>query len=128
MPKARKSSPNRNRAIYAITSSQGTTEVEVATAAELREAMTPLLPGVDSVAVQAAAHLAVTERATITAPTWSAEMTALVTVQPVAAVQPGRRQTSQKKEGKPQATPPKPQPTEGERQDMRDTVFGEIVI
>lgn len=125
MATVKQSSPSRHRALYEITSILGTREVEAATAAELKEAMTPLLPGLDPRAIAMTAHMVVVEGAALATSTWSVRIIARVLVQPVAAPQiHGDREAGRKR---PKRRPAAALPRE-EGEAMGDTVFGELLI
>lgn len=62
--------PSRDRVVYEVRGPNiGTRQVDAATTAELRKALTPL--GLDPYTMQAAAHLAHNERATVQGKGWS---------------------------------------------------------
>ena len=71
MPKKSTKKPANDRIVYeVVTPQQGTRQVEARDTKELKAALTSILP-LDPYSVQAAAHLAQTERATIQGSGWS---------------------------------------------------------
>ncbi|AXH01196.1 hypothetical protein DVJ83_18875 (plasmid) [Deinococcus wulumuqiensis] len=72
MPQKKKqpTSSNRDRVVYEVRIGNTPRQVEATTTAELKKALLPLL-NLDPYSVQAAAHLAHVERATVTGKGWS---------------------------------------------------------
>uniref|UniRef100_UPI0021BF3218 hypothetical protein n=1 Tax=Deinococcus sp. Marseille-Q6407 TaxID=2969223 RepID=UPI0021BF3218 len=86
--KSGKSLAPRDRAVYEVRGPQGLFQVDAASTKELKDALAPLL-GLEPYSVQAAAHLAQVERATVQGNGWSVRRLGTLTFVPDGETQTG---------------------------------------
>lgn len=103
-----------DRIVYEVTTPKGSYQVEASATKELKTAITSLLP-LEPYSVQAAAHLAHVERATVQGQGWSIRRVGVLSFVPDTDQQPAPKQPSKlaKKEAAvqaPQATTEQPEP------------------
>lgn len=89
------SSQNRDRVVYEVRTGNTPRQVEATTTAELKKALIALL-SLDPYSVQAAAHLAHVERATVTGKGWSVRRLGVLSFVPDTEPQTARTTSAQR--------------------------------
>lgn len=99
----------RDRVVYEVKGPQGTKQVDAASTAELKTALTALLE-LEPYSVQAAAHIAHVERATVTGQGWSVRRLGVLAFVPDSETTAAPRKGPQKAEQRQEAGETAPTP------------------